>query len=325
MAVDFSGGIVVRRNQALLGVANSKKGLLSAWIKAGATPAAAGQILVLESATGTILTFQQSSTDKIIVQGLTAAGATAFQLTSTGAFTPSSGWFHVAASWDLDAPRGQLYINRLANLATFTNNVANVAYESVTTAALGASILSPTQQFKGKFYEVIFWPGLSLNLTTADELAKLVSSDGLTKDYLNPGPVTGIRPIGYDRVRQEQEPAIYFNEYILLNRGTGGAFTAHSGTIAATALDDQPNSYRQSATPGYGQRGERWFDSARGGFSYPKSEITRDPVTGVLVGVDEMDEPSRNWPMVQWDLFVRRSYPEEDREYPPLPGVWGPA
>jgi len=308
-------------------VLNSKKGLISAWIKP-ATATSAQVIFTIRNATGSLFTLQHyspTSPNKIIVQGDDNGTGNNLLLTSTDSYTAASGWLHIMASWDTSLADGvqYLYINRKDATPTVTRVDGVFGYETATSCVLG-SLADGTLPFLGSFYDLAFWPGTYLDLSTADNRSMLVSNDGRDSDYLNPGPVIGIKPVGYDRI--VTAPVVHFGANPRYNRGTGGAFTT-SGTfvtvaagdlVSTSAPYDNPAIYRQSAIAGQGSPGMRWFDSARGGFSYPKSEAVREPDGGAFVGRDEADEPSRSWPEYQtyWSNLLN-PIPEEDRGFPP--------
>lgn len=332
MSVSFANSLKIQRTGLLIGAGDSKKGTLSAWIKPTTISGTTTETIFRldETGSGALFAFTHNGADgKLRVVGSAAGGALVLDLLSTSAYTAASGWLEVVASWDLALANTKqfLYVNRAAAVSVVTRTDTAIGYTLTTTCALGARA-NDTLYFKGSLEDFAFWPGVYIDLSVADNLEMFVSSDGRDNDYPNPGPVTGVKPVGYSRfISLNGAPAVHFNEYVRLNRGDGGQGWVASGTFVKVAAVDAvktsaqyvyPAVYRQSAIAGQGSPGMRWFDSARGGFSYPKSEAVREPDNGAFVGRDEMDAPSRNWPEHQtyWRSLLRPT-PEEDREFPP--------
>jgi hypothetical protein len=178
-----------------------------------------------------------------------------------------------------------------------------VDYAGSTAWTVGATV-DGTSKFDGKLYDLLLWPGTFVDISDADNLKYLVSSDGRTNadtgyEYQKYEP-TGVKPVGYGHdfsfPTTGVRPAIAFSVGFTLNRGTGGPFTLN-GTFESQSSPDNPNGYRGAAR--WATPGQRWFDSERSGFSYPRAETFIEdreghPDLGKRMGLDERDEETRD-------------------------------
>jgi len=145
----------------------------------------------------------------------------------------------------------------------------------------------------------LLWPGITVDPTDADVLRRFVSSDGLT-NYANPGPTSGTpKPVGYGIGGTDAgggtEAIIVFNGPFLVNRGTGGAFTV-SGTLSSSRPVTSARDNTAWLTPG-----ERWFNSDRSGFSYPRSQMRRDKEGRKLDGMKRTSRIGTIIERQKWD------------------------
>ena len=338
MAVEFDGSVYsggsLTRTGPLNGVSSSKKGTVSGWIKmdedADPNIILDGTLVTNDfgnfvvgriSRTWTHPSFGTSVRQKLYIYGTNSSGTKILELLSSNTLTSADGWTHFVASWDLENSLAHLYIDRTDDLNDTNKTLTydTIAYYQsgivwgvgchLGTWGGGAQPTPPNQFMNGYVDDLLFWPGVYVDLSDEDVLRKFISSDGLT-NYGNPGPIT-LGPVGYGVDGSNPTgcpPAIFFNGSFSHNRGTGGAFTTN-GTLS---LVRSPSAYRYHAT--YPTPGERWFDSDRGSFSYPRSRMVRQRAghKGLRVGVDEVDEPDRD-DLRELDI-PSIIFGEEDRE-----------
>jgi hypothetical protein len=323
MSLTFDGSTAyIQRSANLQGIADSDAFTLSLWFKATANP---GNILLginsggnriglsIESSTGKVAAVLRNSSNTVLYAGKTATDYS------------DSVWHHLALAADLSATTVHLYLDRISDeVVSVGPTSGTIDFTGITEWIIGANTGGTSNFFTGDIDDIIFWPGYFLDISSADNLRKLVSSDGLTesvdgqyRQHARPTPL--YKPVGYgatgDLPTGGVKPILRLADNFRLNRGTGGNFTVN-GTFAASR---GPNAYRQSAlrsTPG-----ERWFDSEQSGFSYPRSETvieTREGISSVgkRIGKDEVDDRTRNErPSVTFSqLLIGQTGREDDSE-----------
>jgi len=269
VAVVFDGSTnYINRTGVLVGASSSKSGTLAYWFKATSAP---GNIILGINAGGDRVSSAIEVTTGKVTVDLRDSTDTVLWASKTATDYADSAWHHVAISWDLANTTAYLYVDRVADQVDATGpSDGTVDLDGVTEWIIGADTGGTANFLTGEIYDLIFWPGTFIDLSSAPALRRLISSDGQT-DYADPGPTAGTpKPVGYGSDGRDPtqgiRPSIYLSGAFASNRGTGGNFTP-SGNFAASR---GPAHYRQHAlrsTPG-----ERWFDSDRSGFSAPRSE-----------------------------------------------------
>jgi len=290
VAVTTDGSLYSQRVGVLNGVSDTKKVSGSAWIKR-TTSATAEYLWAGKNDSDTVnFAFYIDSSDQVNVLGLNSSGTTILQLITDDTIADTK-WHHVCFSADLENSLAYVYIDRTAaTLGTSTTTDDYIDCKNCTTWTIFDDG-NATGVFTGSADDFLLWHSSYIDLTDEDTLRRLISSDGIT-NYGNSGPTAGTpKPVGYGPggvgPTDGTEAIIVFTSSFLVNGGTGGAFTV-SGTLSSARA---PSAYRESAdwiTPG-----ERWFDSDRSGFSYPRTRMLRDD-EGRRIGYDEEDEPDRD-------------------------------
>lgn len=331
MAVTFDGtNDYLRKTSELVGSAgrtDSPKFLFSTWYQTSEATNAGNLIvgstsggnqklqITHDTVTGEIQVFLRDNADSVLWFG-------------EGPSSPGDGdWHHLAVSVDLTSglDRRQVYFDRAALSMTDTTGPTSgsIGFSACNDWVVGAFTDGGAELFDGNMYDLLFWPGLSVDLSDADVLARLISSDGLTDSdgnvFANPGgsSLTG-KPVGYGErgalASGDGTPAsIYFSGAFAKNLGTGGAFTLNGQFAKA----NDPQDYRQAAL--WSTPGQRWFDSDQSGFSYPRAQTiteSREGLTthGQRIGTDEVDAPTRlERPSVRMISLINQSE-EEDHE-----------
>ena len=218
-AADFDGtNDYLSRGADLTGSADSKLGILSAWVRIDGNNGV--QMWVLENAL-TVIRFElrRSSANTFIVQGKNSAGTTILSLASSSTYLSGATWLHILASWDLaTAGARSLYISDVSDLGVVTFTDDSVDY---TTGAfnVGASpVASPGDEWNGAMAEVYFAPGQYLDMTNASNRRKFISATGKPVHLGATGALpTGTAPLLYLHLDDGEAVANFAT-----NRGTGG-------------------------------------------------------------------------------------------------------
>ena len=216
-SADFSSDSMAR-GAGLDGAADSKSGILSAWLRLDGGNGSALRIL---NSAGDSLIFLRRATDNLI--GIGADNSTSTEillLLSDTAYTAGATWLHILASWNLATAAAHLYINDVEDLAAGPTLTDDTIDYTVADWVSGTSM-------DGCLAEVYFAPGQFLDFSVVTNRRKFVSS------YLKPvylgtdGSLpTGTAPIVYFHLADAEAVADFAT-----NRGTGGDFTI-TGTLA---------------------------------------------------------------------------------------------
>jgi hypothetical protein len=200
-----------------------------------------------------------------------------------------------------DVTKRHLLVNRTSDLTANTYTDDTLAFYRGQKLGVGATGNAGASPWNGEIAEVLFYPGVYLDLSVASVAANFASSDGQDESRVdqhrqNPGPDAGPKQVGYGATGSlpsgGTNPYVYVSGNFEINKGTGPNFDINGAPTASRG----PLIYRQSAlrsTPG-----ERWFDSERSGFSYPRSETFIEQREGISsfgkrLGKDEEDAPTR--------------------------------
>jgi hypothetical protein len=240
---------------------------------------------------------KESSTDTLRIFLNDSSGTTLWDTNSTTTYTTTSTtvFNHFVASWDLSAatPVAKLYIkNTDETNDTTAPQSGTVNYRT----PVGSTEIKIGEGFEGRMMELVFWPGVYVDLTDADVRKRFISQDGET-DVANPGPTAGVgKPVGYgyrgELASRGTAAAVIFSSTFAVNHGTGGKFSITGDPSTGAGL----NTDREHAT---GRAfGERWFASELSGWYYPRSKTFVEdreglPNHGKRMGLDERDGPTR--------------------------------
>lgn len=322
MSAIFNGTTTfLGRSQNLIGIESSKKGTVSGWFKTTSV----GFHTLIDGGTP-IVSPAESFMNVTLLAGkvsctLKMDGVT-FLWSAITVNTYNDGeWHHFAVSWDLAGPTALFYVDRVVDQVDALGPLdGTVPYADATIWAVGSD-RNGALPFDGKLHDIAFWPGVFLDFTDGDVLARLVSNDGrdsgnANTDYLDHVP-NNLKAVGYGPEAASPSrgirPAIYFSGAWTINRGTGGDF-ALNGTFGTQTQPDQPNPYRLAAS--HMTAGERWFDDEKSGLSAPRSETFIErraghPDFGKRMRTVDRDELTRDIePM-------RRSFSRLIRPFPP--------
>src|SRR3990167_3942522 len=118
-SADFDGtNDYMTRGAGLTGAADSKTGILSLWVRKDGGDGAANRVISSTTTLG-------GTTERAIigwgvsnlfhVELLDNAGADVLNMETVSAFTASSTWLHILASWDVAALETHLYVNDVSD------------------------------------------------------------------------------------------------------------------------------------------------------------------------------------------------------------------
>lgn len=215
-SADFSSDRM-DRGAGLDGAADSKSGILSAWVRLDGGDG--GALRVLNSTGDTLLLLRR--TDNLIGIGAeNSINTEILLLLSDTAYTASATWLHILASWNLATAAAHLYISDVEDLAAGPTLTDDTIDYTVADWAVGVSM-------DGCLAEVYFAPGQYLDFSVVTNRRKFVSS-ALKPVYLGTdGSLpTGTAPIVYFHLADAEAVANFAT-----NRGTGGDFSI-TGTLA---------------------------------------------------------------------------------------------
>ena len=262
-AVKFDGtNDYLTRGADLTGIADSKSGILSVWLRQDYDIAGANnQFLISPVAAGSRVQFFLGSNNKIFLRGYNAATTKILDINSSP-FSKSPKWIHFLASWDLATGVLNLYSNDTSDLTTTTNTNDTIDYAGGADWCIGNDFASHTIPFFGSMAELYFAPGQYLDFSNSTNRRKFIDANGLPVSL----GATGSTPTG-------SQPAIYLKgdkSAFGVNSGSGGNFTltgaleTASQNPSVSALSNNPvvsfdkayvNAAKYDGSTGYLTRG----------------------------------------------------------------------
>lgn len=237
-AADFNAATTLERGGGLTGAADSKTGIISAWVRHDATTAFQRILAGSSTLGGADDRFSLSlAAGRFEVRGFNSAGTAILLLRTLSTLYGSSAqiangaWNHVLCSWDLSlgaASGAHVYINGGLDesVSLFTNDTLDytVADWSIAGDPDGTSFLD------GALAELYFAPGQYLDFSLASNRLKFINQARRPVFLGADGSLpTGVAPLMYHRVATGGAGGDF-----VTNLGTGGAFTV-SGTTPALA------------------------------------------------------------------------------------------
>jgi hypothetical protein len=234
-ALPFNGAVYLARGGNLTGIADSKLGILSAWVTPLPRPVglaycwfngadvALGSMIVANQNTNTI----PQANRFMGVFALGSAGANQ-DVGLSGLEAGPYGMVHILAAWDIGLNVGALYVNDVL-IDNTLNRVLDevIPYTTATDWKIGGLIGSVTDAW-GPLAEIYFAPGQYLDLTVAANRRKF---NALIADRVLPVSLgtDGSTPTGTaPRVYLHLDPG-EAGQNFSLNRGTGGNFAWNGG------------------------------------------------------------------------------------------------
>ncbi len=227
LAVNFNGSTYAKRNAALTGSVNGKKGLLSYWFTTGGDNQG-GTVITNDANSLVSFAVGEPAAGRATIGGLNTSGGVILAA-STAAVAAHNVWHHFMVAWDLNTLTLKMYIDNVDVTPTTGITKLNqiIAYNRLNWA-IGAAV-DGTSKYLGNLSEIYFNMVDTLDLTDAANRAKFIDPDSLKP--VDPGPtaalITGSDPILYLSCRPGDVASAF-----LTNRGTGGSFTAAAGSLS---------------------------------------------------------------------------------------------
>ena len=278
MAKAFSSSYLAGSHSGAV-VAAAKKCMFSAWVRLDGGNGSNMTVLSFLESGGGGFNFSRLSTNVFNVSQSASGGGAGFVLRSTNTYLAGEDWIHVLASVDPAESRWELYVNDTSDDTVVVSNNVNLE-NAFTLVNVARRAVTDDQLFTGAVFDLLYVPGVSLDLSDPDNRRFFISDD--------------LKPVGYTEfLREYGDASILLSGALRKNTGFIPFNLAPSGTVSATF---GPETYRPTA--GYGPKGERWFDSEQSGFSYPRSQTfieRREGLTsnGLRLGADERDDTTR--------------------------------
>lgn len=246
-AADFDGtNDYMLKTTEFTGLSDSKKGIISIWIRKDGGDATAMRIFSnangASSSTRCEVTHNGSSfgtdnTFAIKLRNSSAYDDTAniLYMETLNTYTAGASWIHILASWDLATSAYYLYINGTSDINTGNDLIVDDTIDyTLGRWAVGASG-NGSFKLDSCLAELYFAPGQYLDISIASNRRKFISASGKPVHLGTDGSLpTGTAPIVYLHLDDGDAVANFAT-----NRGTGGDFTI-TGTLdtASTSPSD---------------------------------------------------------------------------------------
>ena len=228
-AAAFDGNVdYLRRVAGLTGAADSKKGIISAWVRVDAGSGSDRYILTdattLGGGTVRYGLWINGATNNVEVFGYNTAGAIVLYLTG-GTLAVGTAWRHILISWDLSSGGGSppnnchFYLDDVYGITV--NNFTNTNIDYTTADFSVGATCQGTFPFSGALAEIYFFQGEYLDFSITANRRKFITAGLLPEDLGADGSTpTGSAPTIYLSV-PVKGPAYQFSS----NLGSGGSFT----------------------------------------------------------------------------------------------------
>jgi hypothetical protein len=212
---DFDGtNDYMVRASGLTGEADSKTGILSAWVR----PDVSQANVILQNLNETVRFWWQHSPSNYFRLRLVDSLSNYLLDMHTGIYSwPTGAWYHILASWDLAASATHFYgADTDSKIVTVGPTNANVDYTE-TNWAIGGTHDGATK-FSGCLAEFYFAPGQYLDFSIVANRRKFISASGKPVHLGTDGSLpTGTAPLLYLHLDDSEAVANFAT-----NRGTGG-------------------------------------------------------------------------------------------------------
>lgn len=232
-AVKFDGtNDYLTRGGDLTGIADSKSGIFSCWVRWDGLDGVNSSILSIPYVAAGAFNAYKIATNQLAFEACNTATTLALNM-KTSKQLASAKWYHILAAWDLATGATHLYVNDVSDKAV--NTAANLAIDLTTGNCIIGATTSGAQKFDGALSELYFAPGQYLDLSVTANRHKFIDATGLPVDLGS----NGSTPTG-------TAPAVYLKgdkTNFGTNSGTGGNFTVNgsletaSTTPATTAVN----------------------------------------------------------------------------------------
>jgi hypothetical protein len=222
-AVTFNGSTRLLRGADLTGLSDGKQGTISFWIKLDST---SGQ-MVYKNLNGRVR-LQFGGDGKIYLLAENSSSSLILFLNSDTAYTPSDGWLHVIASWDLAATTAYLYVNDSNDDVTPTTVTNDTIDYTSPNHEIGSD--DGSSSFLDSDLAEYYFATEYVDISSETERRKFITADGKPADLGADGSTpTGTSPVMYLSNRPGDSASDFAT-----NRGTGGDFSITGTLTTAT-------------------------------------------------------------------------------------------
>jgi len=220
--LDTSGNDYLTRGN--FGAPDSASGTLSAWLHFHAPSDGAAQDIVTATIVGYGGGVVRTNTGHVELVMRNCVGGVVLDVQTQNAYTTTSGWVHVLASWDLIATRADIYVGENADRAVGgTIGGTNICYHSVSWAIGGVTSGVLDADVADLYVDL----GTFTDFTDPNQRRKFSTVDGKPVSL----GATCSTPSGHQPIMCFTSPAAMWNK----NSGSGGDFTINGdGLTAAT-------------------------------------------------------------------------------------------
>jgi hypothetical protein len=224
-AADFDGtNDKMARGAELDGMADSKSGIFSGWVRIDGGDGTTRRILGTQSGGGLQVFINAGNVFRALARN--AALTDILGMNTPNTFTASITWLHVLMSWDLaTASARSIYINDSINVVVDTFVDDTIDYTRGNWGVGDNPGINPVK-WNGAMAEIYFAPGQYLDFSVEANRRKFISATGKPVDLGADGSTpTGVAPLVYLHLDDGEAVANFAT-----NRGTGGNFTI-TGTL----------------------------------------------------------------------------------------------
>ena len=228
-AVKFDGtNDYLTRGADLTGIADSKSGIFSCWIRVDNPQTSSHQYIFENLMSTNSFSLVKSLNGGVLLMADNAAATNILSISSSvTSVTGSAKFYHILISWDLAASASHIYISDVADqtVTTRTNDTIDYAQASANWA-VGART-DGSNKFDGAISDLYFAPGQYLDFSTESNRRKFIDASGLPVSL----GADGSTPTG-------TAPAIYLKgDYTGFgtNSGSGGNFTVNGALEKASS------------------------------------------------------------------------------------------
>jgi hypothetical protein len=220
---------------AMTGLANSKQFTFSAWVNIRAFGASSHRVLHFggNAATSRYFAVLVSNTGVVSVNARNAANAVILDVSSSA--QSSGAWVHILCSCDLSDPaKRHLYVNAASDLTVTTYTDDTIAFTTATGCSVGATLDGSAQKLNGGIAELIFKPGLYIDLSVQAIREKFILGGKPVDPGADAATALGSAALIYQHL-DDGEAAANF----AVNAGTGGNYTVNGAltTFASSPSD----------------------------------------------------------------------------------------
>lgn len=240
---DFDGAADwLTRGADLSGNADSKRGLLSVWVRFDGS---ADQFVYANEVGRCNLSL---ASGRITINNRNATDAHAASFRSSGTYSSGSTWRHILAAWDAALGIGQLYVDGVDVFESVGFSNTDIDYTS-SNWAVGAGNAAGAVKLNACLAELYLAPGQYLDISDESNRLKFRTASGHPANLGADGSVpTGAAPLIYLGIEDGGAASDF-----AVNSGTGGNFTI-TGALALASTS--PTDGQAGCTAALGDTGQ---------------------------------------------------------------------